>query len=59
MTDADPLWDPEPAVILSSGPFSEIHGQLPDDLRTWPAGFTAPLKPTPETEPLLWAGDQA
>lgn len=52
------VWIQTPNVALSAGPCTEVNASLPDDHRTWPAGFTAPLKPSTEVEPLLWEGDQ-
>lgn len=59
-------WTPlgRPNVIMSAPPSSYVDTAAPADFRTWPAGFTAPLKPSadPESEsdsPLVWEGDQA
>lgn len=52
------VWIQSPGIVMSSGPHTEVNAHLPEQHRTWPAGFTAPLKPSADVEPLLWDGDQ-
>lgn len=48
-------------LILSGGPVIVSDESKDEERKTWPVGFTAPLRmsETAEAEPLLWDGDNA